>query len=64
MLYSVTFFRKSHRLADYVEKHAGDRGATNDVTIWRIRIAYWIIKVTGNNLLTGKLIETGKVLRF
>jgi hypothetical protein len=28
------FFRKSHRLLDNVEKCSGDRGATNDVTIW------------------------------
>ena len=36
---SITFFRKSHRLWDNVEKCSGDRGATNDVTIWRIRVA-------------------------
>ena len=40
------FFRKSCRLWDNVEKYDGDRGATNDVTIWRIRFAWWIHKVT------------------
>jgi hypothetical protein len=42
--FSITFFRKSHRLWDNVEKYSGDRGATNYVTIWRIRVAYWISK--------------------
>ena len=28
----------------YVEKCIWDRGATNDVTIWRIRVACWISK--------------------
>ena len=40
------FFRKLHRLWDNVEKYGGDRWAINDVTIWRIRIACWISKVT------------------
>jgi hypothetical protein len=40
------FYRKSHRLWDNVEKYARDRGATNDVTIWRIHIAWWRIKAT------------------
>jgi hypothetical protein len=46
ILYSITFFPKSHRLYDNVEKLGGDRGATNDVTIWRIRVACWISKAT------------------
>jgi hypothetical protein len=33
---------KSHRLSDNVENFSGDRGATNDVTISRIRVACWI----------------------
>jgi hypothetical protein len=45
ILYSITFFRKSHRLWDNVEK-CGDGGATNDVTIRRIRVACWMIKAT------------------
>ena len=44
ILCSITFFRKSHRLWDNVEKCVGDRGATSDVTIWRIRVACWINK--------------------
>ena len=46
ILCSITFFRKSHRLWDNVEKYGGARGATNDVTIWRIRVACWISKAT------------------
>ena len=42
----IFFFRKSHRLWDNVEKYGGARGATNDVTIWRIRVACWISKAT------------------
>jgi hypothetical protein len=44
ILCSITFFHKSHRLRDDVEKYGGGRGATNDVTIWRIRVACWIRK--------------------
>jgi hypothetical protein len=44
ILCPITFFRKSHRLWDNVEKYSGDRGATNDVTIWRTRVACWISK--------------------
>jgi hypothetical protein len=46
ILCSITFFRKSCRLWDNVEKYSGNRGATNDVTIWRIRVACWISKTT------------------
>ena len=44
ILCSITFFRKTHRLWDNVEKCNGDRGATNDVTIWRLRVGCWISK--------------------
>ena len=44
ILCSVTSFRKSYRLWDNVERYSGDRGATNDVTIWRILVACWISK--------------------
>jgi hypothetical protein len=44
ILCPVTFFRKSHRLWDNVEKYSEDPGVTNDVTIWRIRVACWISK--------------------
>ena len=46
ILISITFYWKSHRLWDNVEKYDGDRGATNDFTIWRIRVACWISKAT------------------
>jgi hypothetical protein len=46
ILCSVTFFRKSYRLWDNVEKYGGERGATNDVTIWRIRVACWVGRAT------------------
>jgi hypothetical protein len=41
---SVTFFQKSHSLWDKVEKFSGYWRATNDVTIWLIRVACWISK--------------------
>ena len=37
-------FRKLHRLWDNVEKFSGDQGVTNDITIWRIRVACWFSK--------------------
>jgi hypothetical protein len=37
-------FPKIAPLWDNTEKCDGDRGATNDVTIWRVRIACWISK--------------------
>jgi hypothetical protein len=46
ILCSVTFSRKSCRLWDNVEKYGGARETTNDVTIWRIRVACWISKAT------------------
>ena len=46
ILCSVTFFRQSCSLWDNVEKCGGVRGATNDVTIWRIGVGCWIIKAT------------------
>ena len=45
-MFNNRFFRKSCRLWDNVEKYGGDWGATNDVTIWRIRVACWINKAT------------------
>ena len=41
-----SIFRKSCRLRDNVEKYGGERGATNDITIWRIQVACWISKAT------------------
>jgi hypothetical protein len=46
ILCSITFFLKSHRSCDNVEKLGGDRGATHDVTVCRIRVACWISKAT------------------
>jgi hypothetical protein len=46
ILCSITFFRKSHRLWDNAEKYGAARGATNNVTIWRIRVACRISKAT------------------
>ena len=42
----IIFFRKSRGLRDDVEKCGGARGATDDVTIWRIRVACWVSKAT------------------
>jgi hypothetical protein len=38
------FFPKIAPFMRYVEKYSGVRGATNYVTIWRIRVACWISK--------------------
>jgi hypothetical protein len=38
ILCSITFLHKLHRIWDNAVK-CGERGATNDVTIWRIRVA-------------------------
>ena len=46
ILCSITFFRKSCRLWDNVKKCVGARGATNDVTVWRVRRACCISKAT------------------
>jgi hypothetical protein len=43
---SNNVFGKSCRLGDNVEKCGGARGATNDVTVWRMRVACWISKAT------------------
>ena len=44
---SVTFSRKSWCLWDNVKKiFGGNRDATNDNTIWRMRVAFWISKAT------------------
>ena len=40
------FFQKSCRIWENVEQCGGDRGATNDVTIWRISFACSISKCT------------------
>ena len=45
ILCSVTFFRKSCRLWDNVEKNIVERGRPR-MTIWRIRILCWIPKAT------------------
>jgi hypothetical protein len=46
ILHSITFFRKLYSLWDNVKQYGGARGARNDVTTWRIRVACWIIKAT------------------
>jgi hypothetical protein len=42
----VTLFWKSHLLWDNIEKCDGVCGTTNDITVWCIRIACWICRVT------------------
>ena len=46
ILCSITVFRKSCRLWDNGEKLGSARGAKNDDTTWRIRVACWISKAT------------------
>ena len=45
-IFNKIFFLKSCRLWDNVKKYGEVRWATNDVTIWRIRISCWISKAT------------------
>jgi hypothetical protein len=40
------FFSKIVLFMRYVEKYCGARGAKNEVTIWRLRVACWISKAT------------------
>jgi hypothetical protein len=46
ILCSITFFPENGAVYENVEKCGGAREATNGVTIWRIRVACWISKVT------------------
>jgi hypothetical protein len=46
ILCSITFFRKSCRLRDNVEKYGTARQATGDNIIRRMRIGCWITKCT------------------
>jgi hypothetical protein len=46
ILCSITFFRKSCRLSDNVEKYCRARQATDDSIIRRMRFACWITKAT------------------
>ena len=46
------FFPKVAPFMKNVEKFGGARGATNDVTRWRIRVACWISKATRTHALT------------
>ena len=48
ILCSVTFFRKSCRLWDNVEKNIVERGRPQ-VAIWRMRVACWVPKVTNTH---------------
>ena len=50
ILCSVRFIRKLCRWWYNEEKCGGARGVTNDVTIWRIRVACWMSKATCTHL--------------
>jgi hypothetical protein len=49
ILCSVTFFRKSRRLWDNVEKYGRAGQATGGNIIWRMRFACWITKATNTH---------------
>ena len=42
----ITYFRKSRRLQDNVEKYDAARQARGENVIRRMRVAYWITKTT------------------
>jgi hypothetical protein len=46
ILRSITFFRKSCRLCDNVEKYGRAGQVTDDDNLWRMRFARWISKST------------------
>jgi hypothetical protein len=50
------FFPKQRRLWGNVKIFGGARGATNDVTIWRIRVECWISKATRAHANTDKYV--------
>jgi hypothetical protein len=64
ILYLITFFFKSCRLWDNVEKYGGSRGATTDVTIWCIRDACCISKATCTHALAHVRTHTHKCVIF
>jgi hypothetical protein len=49
ILCSITFFRKSRRLRDNVEKYVRARQATDDNIIRCIRFSWWLTKATGTH---------------
>jgi hypothetical protein len=57
-------FQKSCRLWHNVEKHGGARGATNDVTIWCIRVACSTSKATCTHARTRTHTHTQKPVIF
>ena len=60
ILCSVTFFGKSCRFWDNVDKYGGAWRAINDVTIWHIRVGHWISKGTRTRMHTP-MRKTGNV---
>jgi hypothetical protein len=46
ILCSVTFFSENHAVYEIMSKNVVEPEATNDVTIWRIRVACWISRST------------------
>ena len=59
-IFNNFFFRKSRCLWDNVEKRGGAREATNDVTVWRRRVACWISKPTRTQTPTHPVTLTHK----
>jgi hypothetical protein len=51
ILCSGTFFRKSCRSRENVEKYGRATQATDDNTIWRMRCARWTNKATDTHIL-------------
>ena len=49
ILCSITFFRKSSRLIDNVQKYGRAGHATDNDIIWRMRFACWIAKATNTH---------------
>ena len=60
ILFSVTFFRKSCRLCDNVEKYF--RAGRPQMAIWHMRIACWMPKATNTHTHTHTHTHTGCVI--
>ena len=50
-MFSNFFFSENHAVYEIMSKNVVEPEATNDVTIWRIRVACWISEATRTHAL-------------
>jgi hypothetical protein len=51
------FYFANRTVCEIMSKNMVEAEATNDVTIWRIRVACWISKTTGTRIHTSTLLS-------